>query len=44
MICYCMHGHRASSLFYQLKIAGFEQVRLYDGSFTDWCSRRLAFE
>lgn len=44
IICYCMHGHRASSLFYQLKIAGFEQVRLYDGSFIDWYSRRLALE
>jgi thiosulfate/3-mercaptopyruvate sulfurtransferase len=44
IICYCMHGHRASSLYYQLKIAGFEQVRLYDGSFIDWHSRRLALE
>lgn len=44
IICYCMHGHRASSLFYQLKIAGFEHVRLYDGSFIDWYSRRLGLE
>lgn len=44
IICYCMYGHRASSLFYQLKIAGFEQVKLYDGSFIDWYSRRLALE
>lgn len=44
IICYCMHGHRASSLFLQLKIAGFERVRLYDGSFIDWHSRRLALE
>jgi thiosulfate/3-mercaptopyruvate sulfurtransferase len=44
IICYCMHGHRASSLFYQLKIAGFERVRLYDGSFIDWHSKRLALE
>lgn len=44
VICYCMHGHRASSLFYQLKIAGYEQVRLYDGSFIDWYSRGLALE
>lgn len=44
IICYCMHGHRASALFYQLKLAGFERVRLYDGSFIDWHSKRLALE
>jgi thiosulfate/3-mercaptopyruvate sulfurtransferase len=44
VICYCMHGHRASSLFFQLKIAGFEKVRLYDGSFVDWHSKRLMLE
>jgi thiosulfate/3-mercaptopyruvate sulfurtransferase len=43
-ICYCTHGHRASSLFFQLKIAGFENVKLYDGSFIDWYSKRLALE
>lgn len=44
LVCYCMHGHRASSLYYQAKIAGFEKVKLYDGSFIDWYSRRLALE
>lgn len=44
VICYCSHGHRASSLFFQLKIAGFEKVRVYDGSFVDWYSKRLASE
>ncbi|WP_268541747.1 sulfurtransferase [Candidatus Nitrosotenuis cloacae] len=44
IVCYCMHGHRASSLFYQLKLAGLEKVRLYDGSFIDWYSKRLALE
>lgn len=44
VICYCMHGHRASSLYYQAKIAGFEKVRLYDGSFMDWYSKRLPLE
>ena len=44
IICYCMHGHRASALFYQLKIAGFDKARLYDGSFIDWHSKRLALE
>jgi thiosulfate/3-mercaptopyruvate sulfurtransferase len=44
IVCYCMHGHRASSLFYQLKIAGYENVKLYDGSFIDWYSKRLPLE
>ncbi|CAE6484464.1 sulfurtransferase [Candidatus Nitrosotenuis uzonensis] len=44
IICYCMHGHRASSLFYQLKHAGFDNVRLYDGSFIDWYSRRFPLQ
>ena len=44
LICYCMHGHRASSLYYQAKLAGFEDVRLYDGSFIDWYSKRLPLE
>ena len=44
IVCYCMHGHRASSLFYQLKIAGYDNVKLYDGSFIDWYSKRLPLE
>lgn len=44
IVCYCMHGHRASSLFLQLKIAGYPNVRLYDGSFVDWYGRRLPLE
>lgn len=44
IVCYCMHGHRASSIFYQLKIAGYENVKLYDGSFIDWYSKRLPLE
>ena len=44
IICYCMHGHRASSLYYQAKIAGYEKVRLYDGSFMDWYYKRLPLE
>ena len=44
IICYCMHGHRASSLFYQLRIAGYEKVKVYDGSFVDWNGRRLALD
>jgi thiosulfate/3-mercaptopyruvate sulfurtransferase len=44
IICYCMHGHRASSLFLQLMIAGYENIKLYDGSFVDWYGRRLPLE
>jgi thiosulfate/3-mercaptopyruvate sulfurtransferase len=44
VICYCMHGHRASSLFYQARLAGFENVKLYDGSFIDWYSKKLPLE
>ena len=44
LVCYCMHGHRASSLYFQAKIAGFENVRLYDGSYVDWHSKKLPLE
>jgi thiosulfate/3-mercaptopyruvate sulfurtransferase len=44
IVCYCMHGHRASSLFFQLKIAGYQNIKLYDGSFVDWYGRRLPLE
>lgn len=44
IVCYCMHGHRASSLFLQLMIAGYDKVKLYDGSFVDWYGRRLPLE
>lgn len=44
LACYCMHGHRASSLYFQLRLAGFERVRLYDGSFVEWYGRRLPLE
>ncbi|NJK77960.1 MAG: sulfurtransferase [Nanoarchaeota archaeon] len=44
IVCYCMHGHRASSLFLQLMIAGYHNIKLYDGSFVDWYGRRLPLE
>jgi len=44
IVCYCMHGHRASNLFLQLKIAGFEKVKLYDGSFVEWYGKRFPLE
>lgn len=44
IVCYCMHGHRASNLFLQLKIAGFKKVKLYDGSFVEWYGKKLPLE
>jgi len=44
IVCYCMHGHRASSLFLQLMIAGYQNIKLYDGSFIDWYGRKLPLE
>jgi thiosulfate/3-mercaptopyruvate sulfurtransferase len=44
IVCYCLHGHRASNLFLQLKIAGFEKVKLYDGSFAEWNGKGFALE
>jgi len=44
IVCYCMHGHRASSLFIQLLIAGYEKVKLYDGSFVEWHGRDFPLE
>lgn len=44
IVCYCMHGNRASSLFFQLMIAGYQNVKLYDGSFVDWHGQQLPLE
>ena len=44
IICYCMHDHRASNLFLQLKIAGFDNVKLYDGSFVEWYGKGFPLE
>ncbi|MDE1866334.1 MAG: sulfurtransferase [Thaumarchaeota archaeon] len=41
LVCYCALGHRAANVFVQLTIAGYENVKLYDGSFADWMGRRL---
>ena len=42
IICYCALGHRGANVFAQLKIAGYENVKLYDGSIADWVGRRLS--
>lgn len=40
IICYCHLGMRASHKYLQLKQAGFDNVRVYDGSIIDWANRR----
>ena len=40
VICYCHSGMRASHAYLQFKQAGFDNVRLYDGSIIDWAQRR----
>lgn len=40
IICYCHAGYRAAHTFLQLKQAGFEKVRVYDGSIIDWAQRK----
>ncbi len=42
LVCYCALGHRAANVFTQLRLAGYENVRLYDGSIADWIGRRLS--
>ena len=40
IICYCHSGTRASHKYLQFKQAGYDRVRLYDGSLIDWAQRR----
>jgi len=36
VVTYCQMGMRASSLYFALRLLGYERVRLYDGSWEDW--------
>lgn len=40
IICYCHSGARASYKYMQFTKAGYEKVRLYDGSIIDWAHQR----
>lgn len=40
IICYCHIGIRASQKYLQLKQAGYDRVKVYDGSIVDWAQRR----
>jgi thiosulfate/3-mercaptopyruvate sulfurtransferase len=39
IICYCHSGSRSAHKYLQLKNAGFDKVRMYDGSIIDWAPR-----
>lgn len=39
IICYCHSGMRAAHKYIQFRNAGFEKVRVYDGSIIDWAQR-----
>lgn len=39
IICYCYVGARASYKYLQLKQAGYDKVKVYDGSIVDWAKR-----
>src|ERR671918_3236086 len=40
IICYCHSGARASHKYLQFKQAGYNNIKLYDGSIIDWARRR----
>jgi thiosulfate/3-mercaptopyruvate sulfurtransferase len=39
IICFCHAGVRASHKYLQLKQAGYDRVKVYDGSIIDWAKR-----
>lgn len=39
IICYCHVGIRASHKYLQFKQAGYDRVKVYDGSIVDWAQR-----
>ena len=39
IICYCHSGARASHKYLQFKQAGYNNVKVYDGSIIDWAQR-----
>jgi len=40
VVCYCHSGTRTSGKYMQLKHAGYQNVRLYDGYIIDWAQKR----
>ena len=40
IVAYCMTGARSSHIYLALRLLGYTRVRNYDGSWTEWGSRR----
>lgn len=40
IVTYCQGGYRAASTFFVLKLLGFENVRVYPGSWGEWGNRQ----
>ena len=38
VITYCQTGVRAAHAYFQLRLLGYEHVRVYDGSWEEWGS------
>jgi thiosulfate/3-mercaptopyruvate sulfurtransferase len=36
VVTYCQTGVRAAHTYFALRLAGYEKVRLYDGSWAEW--------
>jgi thiosulfate/3-mercaptopyruvate sulfurtransferase len=39
IVAYCQTGHRASVAYFTLRLMGFENVAVYDGSWEEWGNR-----
>jgi thiosulfate/3-mercaptopyruvate sulfurtransferase len=39
IVTYCQGGVRAAHAMFALRLAGYEQVRNYDGSMKEWANR-----
>ena len=44
IICYCHSGMRAAHKYLQFRHAGFDNVRLYDGSIIGWAQASQSFK
>jgi thiosulfate/3-mercaptopyruvate sulfurtransferase len=39
IVAYCQTGHRASVAYFTLRLIGYENVAVYDGSWEEWGNR-----
>ncbi|MBW1998862.1 MAG: hypothetical protein JRJ29_12980 [Deltaproteobacteria bacterium] len=40
IVVYCQSGRRASQTYFVLRLLGYEQIRLYDGSWEEWGNKQ----